>query len=135
MPAYVIAESEHLDGAEIRRYRELAAAAVARHGGRYLVRGATPDAREGHWAPDHRIVVIEFPPSTARTGGTTRRSTGPRSPPAATPPGAACSSSTVYPMSQPPRDGSTHPGHPLYRNTAPPDSVGAVATIRRRGGP
>ena len=59
--AYVIAESKHLDNEEIRRYRELAAASIAQHGGRYLVRGGIPDAREGDWIEDHRMVVIEFP--------------------------------------------------------------------------
>lgn len=61
MPAYVIVESKHADTEEVRRYRELAAASIAQHGGRYLVRGETPNAREGDWTEDHRIVVIEFP--------------------------------------------------------------------------
>ena len=61
MPAYVIAESNHANNEEIRRYRELAAASIAHHGGRYLVRGAKPDAREGVWPEDKRMVVIEFP--------------------------------------------------------------------------
>jgi hypothetical protein len=30
----VIAESKHVDNREVRRYRELAAASIARHGGR-----------------------------------------------------------------------------------------------------
>lgn len=61
MPAYVIAESKHEDNEGIQRYRELAAASIAHHGGRYLVRGGNPDAREGAWAEDHRMVIIEFP--------------------------------------------------------------------------
>ena len=59
--AYVIAESPHLDTPEVRRYRELAKASITRYGGRYLVRGALPDAFEGDWSPENRMVIIEFP--------------------------------------------------------------------------
>lgn len=61
MTAYVIAESPYLDTPEVRRYRELAQASIARYGGRYLVRGALPDALEGDWPDGNRMVVIEFP--------------------------------------------------------------------------
>jgi uncharacterized protein (DUF1330 family) len=61
VPAYVIAESEHADNDEVRHYRELAAKSVVQHGGRYLVRGGEPEAREGHWAAGRRLVIIEFP--------------------------------------------------------------------------
>src|SRR5271167_3461943 len=44
--AYVISEVE----TQGQRYRELAAASIARHGGRYLVRGAAPVVAEGDWA-------------------------------------------------------------------------------------
>ncbi len=58
----MIAESTHADDEEIRRYRELAAASIARHEGHYLVRGGIPVAREGEaWAQSRRVVVIEFP--------------------------------------------------------------------------
>lgn len=55
MTAYVIAEV----GA--RRYRDLAAASIATHGGRYLVRAAQPDMPEGEWPPRQRMAVIQFP--------------------------------------------------------------------------
>lgn len=61
MPAYVISEVELLDETQGQRYRELAAASIARHGGRYLVRGADPDVPEGDWPPQQRVVVVEFP--------------------------------------------------------------------------
>ncbi|GGY97205.1 DUF1330 domain-containing protein [Streptomyces poonensis] len=61
MTAYVIAEAKHLDTPEVRRYRELAQASIALYGGRYLVRGALPDALEGDWPDGNRMTVIEFP--------------------------------------------------------------------------
>jgi uncharacterized protein (DUF1330 family) len=61
MSAYVISEVEVLDEAQGERYRELAAASIERHGGRYLVRGATPDVPEGDWHAQQRVVVAEFP--------------------------------------------------------------------------
>lgn len=61
MTAYVIAESQHSDTPEVRRYRELAQASIARYGGRYLVRGALPVPMEGEWDEGARMVVIEFP--------------------------------------------------------------------------
>ena len=61
MAAYVISEVEMLDETQGERYRELASASIARHGGRYIVRGATPEAPEGDWPVAERIVVVEFP--------------------------------------------------------------------------
>jgi uncharacterized protein (DUF1330 family) len=61
MPAYVISEVEVLDEARAVRYRELAAASIARHGGRYLVRAAAPQVAEGQWSSSRRLVVVEFP--------------------------------------------------------------------------
>lgn len=58
--AYVIAEAEHRDSPEVRRYRELARESVVRHGGRYLTRGALPGVLEGGWPEAHRMTVIAF---------------------------------------------------------------------------
>ncbi len=61
MPAYVISEVEILDETQGQRYRELAAASIALHGGRYIVRGADPEVPEGEWPDAQRVVVVEFP--------------------------------------------------------------------------
>ena len=61
MAAFVISEVEILEESFAERYRELAAASIEAHGGRYVIRGATPDAVEGHWSPARRLVVVEFP--------------------------------------------------------------------------
>ncbi len=61
MAAYVISEVEVLDEAQGQRYRELASASIAQHGGRYIVRGANPQVPEGSWPTDQRVVIVEFP--------------------------------------------------------------------------
>jgi uncharacterized protein (DUF1330 family) len=67
MPAYVIADIEVTDPAGYEPYRPLAAASIARFGGRFLVRGGASELLEGAPAPG-RIVVIEFPDiETARS--------------------------------------------------------------------
>lgn len=60
MSAFVISEVEVLDEEQAQRYRELASASIARHGGRYVVRGAQPDVPEGTWSSRERVVVVEF---------------------------------------------------------------------------
>ena len=64
MPAYIIAEIQVTDPAAYEEYRPLAAASIARHGGRFAVRGGKVDLLEGGPAPE-RIVVIEFPDADA----------------------------------------------------------------------
>jgi uncharacterized protein (DUF1330 family) len=59
MPAYVIADITVNDPDAYARYRELSTASVARHGGRFLVRGGAHEILEGDWRPS-RLVVIEF---------------------------------------------------------------------------
>jgi len=59
--AYVISEVEMLDETQGQRYRDLAAASIALHGGRYIVRGAQPEVPEGDWPTAQRVVVVEFP--------------------------------------------------------------------------
>jgi uncharacterized protein (DUF1330 family) len=59
--AYVISEVTFRDEDAAARYREIAARAVAEHGGRYLARGAVPDMIEGDRPGGERLVVIEFP--------------------------------------------------------------------------
>jgi uncharacterized protein (DUF1330 family) len=66
MPAYVIADVQVTDPAGYEPYRPLAAASIARFGGRFVVRGGAVDLLEGAPAPQ-RVVVIEFPDAdTAR---------------------------------------------------------------------
>jgi len=64
MSAYFIAEIEVTDAAEFERYRPLAAASIARHGGRYVVRGGKADLIEGGPEPK-RIVILEFADAAA----------------------------------------------------------------------
>ncbi|MET9079162.1 DUF1330 domain-containing protein [Streptomyces sp. NPDC004232] len=61
MAAYVISEVKFLNPALADEYRRLAEASILRHGGRYVVRGALPDAVEGAWPSEQRLVIVEFP--------------------------------------------------------------------------
>jgi uncharacterized protein (DUF1330 family) len=68
--SYLISQVEVVDPEAWERYRELAAPAIAKFGGRYLVRGARPEVVEGDdWAPpgaeDQQLIVAEFPSSEA----------------------------------------------------------------------
>lgn len=60
MLAYVIVEVRVTNPEPYAAYRDLAGASVARHGGRFLVRGGASTPLEGEWQPQ-RFVVIEFP--------------------------------------------------------------------------
>lgn len=59
MAAYVIVEIEVIDPVEYEDYKKQAAATVANHGGKYIVRGGATETLEGDWKPK-RIVVLEF---------------------------------------------------------------------------
>jgi uncharacterized protein (DUF1330 family) len=60
MAAYVISEVEFVDAEAAAQYRELAAASIAKYGGRYLARGAEAQVVEGE-PTSRRMVVVEFP--------------------------------------------------------------------------
>jgi uncharacterized protein (DUF1330 family) len=60
MTAYVISESKVLDEALYDRYRSLASPAVSKYGGRYIVRRSLPEAVEGTWLDQERLVIVEF---------------------------------------------------------------------------
>jgi uncharacterized protein (DUF1330 family) len=60
MAAYVISEVDVRDAAGFEAYRTIAAKAIARYGGRYLVRGGAADIAEGG-PPPKNIIVVEFP--------------------------------------------------------------------------
>jgi uncharacterized protein (DUF1330 family) len=64
MPAYVVVDCEVTDPIRYEGYKKLAQAAIAKHGGRYIVRGGETMVLEGQWQP-RRIVVVEFPSQNA----------------------------------------------------------------------
>ncbi len=64
MAAYVIADITVKDSGIYDEYRKQVPATVAKHGGRFLVRGGAHDRVEGDWQPG-RVVVIEFPDMAA----------------------------------------------------------------------
>jgi len=59
MAAYVIANIEVKDPEAYEVYKLLAARALARYGGRFLVRGGAAEKLEGDWQP-RRVVLLEF---------------------------------------------------------------------------
>jgi uncharacterized protein (DUF1330 family) len=60
MPAYVAVDITIKDPATYDRYKLLAPPAIAKYGGKYLVRGGTTTTLEGDWSPT-RLVILEFP--------------------------------------------------------------------------
>ena len=60
MAAYILVDGKVTDPARYETYKKLAESAVARHGGRYLVRGGEHAPLEGTWRPN-RLVILEFP--------------------------------------------------------------------------
>jgi uncharacterized protein (DUF1330 family) len=60
MPGYVVLNIEVKDPAVYERYKELSTRALARFGGRFLVRGGACETLEGSWRPK-RFVLLEFP--------------------------------------------------------------------------
>ena len=59
MAAYVIANVNVQDAARFEEYRRQVPATIAKHGGRFLVRGGRVERVEGTWSPA-RLVVLEF---------------------------------------------------------------------------
>jgi uncharacterized protein (DUF1330 family) len=60
MPAYVISEVEILNQDTAKMYMQLAEPSIIQYGGKYLVRGATPEIMEGE-ATNKKMVIDEFP--------------------------------------------------------------------------
>ncbi len=60
MAAYLIVEVETTDEALMAEYRKHTPGAIAKFGGKFIVRGGKTKTLEGNWMPP-RIVVIEFP--------------------------------------------------------------------------
>lgn len=60
MPAYLIARVEVTDWDRYREYTKATPEAIARYGGKFIVRGGEVVALEGE-PENRRLVVIEFP--------------------------------------------------------------------------
>ena len=60
MKAYLVVDLTVHDNDTYQGYVKEAPAFVAKHGGKYLVRGGDVDVIEGEWSPT-RVVVLEFP--------------------------------------------------------------------------
>ena len=63
MAAYLIAEVDVTDPQAYAEYAKGTPDAIARHGGRFVVRGGKASPKEGEWGG--RLVVIEFPDMAA----------------------------------------------------------------------
>lgn len=59
MTAYVIVDITVTDPATYDTYKQLAPAAVAAYGGRYVARGGRTQTLEGDWQPQ-RLVILQF---------------------------------------------------------------------------
>jgi uncharacterized protein (DUF1330 family) len=59
MPGYVFMHADVTDPDGYEEFKSLASAAIAAHGGRYLVRGGAMQPLEGEWRS--RVVLLEFP--------------------------------------------------------------------------
>jgi len=60
MKAYLVLDFSIHDLEGFRPYVETVPSYIARHGGKYVVRGTEPRTIEGDWQPE-RMVIIEFP--------------------------------------------------------------------------
>jgi uncharacterized protein (DUF1330 family) len=60
MPAYIIVEVETTDEALMTEYRKHTPGAIAKFGGKFIVRGGKTKTLEGGWTPP-RVVMLEFP--------------------------------------------------------------------------
>jgi uncharacterized protein (DUF1330 family) len=63
MTVYMVAQVEILDAEQWARYKKIAATEIARHGGRYLARGAIPEVEEADWDQPENLQVnmVAFP--------------------------------------------------------------------------
>lgn len=62
MAAYLVLDFQVTDLRGFMPYAEAIPAFIAKHGGRYIVRGVEPAVMEGDWKPE-RMVILEFPSS------------------------------------------------------------------------
>ena len=59
MAAYLVVDIEISNPAQFEEYRKLAPAAIAKYGGRYIIRGGAYEVLEGEWKPQ-RVTIVEF---------------------------------------------------------------------------
>ncbi len=59
MAAYLVVDIAITNPAQFENYKKLAPAAIAKFGGRYLIRGGAYEVLEGNWKPQ-RVTVVEF---------------------------------------------------------------------------
>ena len=59
MAAYLVVDIEISNPAQFEEYRKLAPAAIAKYGGRYIIRGGAYEVLEGEWKPQ-RLTIVEF---------------------------------------------------------------------------
>jgi uncharacterized protein (DUF1330 family) len=59
MAAYLVVDISVTDPVQFEEYKKLAPAAIAKYGGRYLIRGGAYEVLEGGWNPQ-RVTVVEF---------------------------------------------------------------------------
>jgi uncharacterized protein (DUF1330 family) len=60
MSAYLVLDFSITDLQGFLPYVDAIPGFIDKHGGRYIVRGATPAVMEGDWSPE-RLVILEFP--------------------------------------------------------------------------
>jgi uncharacterized protein (DUF1330 family) len=60
MSAYVVVQADMKPGPELDAYRQQAGAAIAKYGGRFLVRGKEKLFTEGHLARPAKVIIMEF---------------------------------------------------------------------------
>lgn len=67
MPAYVVSELTIVKDEAVAQYKPLAKQSGVQRGGEYLARDAVPEALEGSFDPEERLVILRFPDvNTAR---------------------------------------------------------------------
>lgn len=59
MAAYLVVDIEVTNPAQFEEYKKLAPAAIAKYGGRYIIRGGAYENIEGDWKPQC-LTIVEF---------------------------------------------------------------------------
>jgi uncharacterized protein (DUF1330 family) len=59
MAAYLVVDIDVTNPTQFEEYKKLAPAAIAKYGGRYIIRGGAYEVIEGNWNPQ-RVTVVEF---------------------------------------------------------------------------